>query len=172
MGDNVRWDELNERLRKESELHGAYATDIKGKVHHMGVWEREGKAGHSFERFATLGAKKYCYEELDPVEKTLTLKTTIAAVIKREGAAELAAAFGPRALDRFAMCRHKENEFTFVKAGGTALIYNDADDLDLEVDGHYLHIGRNVVITDDTYQLSLQDDYSVLIPEYLEMAID
>ena len=172
LGDNVRWDELNERLRKESELHGAYATDIKGKVHHMGVWEKEGKASHSFERFATLGAKKYCYEELDPVEKTITLKTTIAAVSKKEGAAELAAAFGPRALDRFAMCRHKENEFTFVKAGGTALIYNDVDDLDLEVDGHHLHIGRNVVITDDTYQLSLQDDYSVLIPEYLEMAID
>ena len=172
LGENVDWTKLNNRLKEESEKHGAYATDIKGKIHYMGVWEKEGKASHSFERFATLGAKKYAYEELDSAEHTLTLKTTIAAVSKKEGAAELAAAFGPRALDRFAICRHDQNEFTFKKAGGTALIYNDADDIHLDINGHHLHIGRNVVITDDTYRLSLQEDYSLLIPEYLDMAID
>ena len=120
-----------------------------------------------------MGAKKYAYEELDPVERSLTLKTTIAAVTK-EGAAELTEAFGPYALDRFAACRYDENEFTFVKAGGTALIYNDDDDIDLEIDGHHLHIGRNVVITDDTYQLSLQEEYSSLIrpAKMLDLGID
>ena len=173
LGDQVRWDKLNNELQKGSEDRGAYAKDIKGKIHYMGVWEKEGKASHSFERFASLGAKKYAYEELDPVERTLTLKTTIAAVTK-DGAAELAAAFGPSALDRFAACRYDENEFTFVRAGGTALIYNDDDDIDLEIDGHHLHIGRNVVITDDTYRLSLQEEYSSIIKpaKFLDMGVD
>lgn len=182
LGDNVRWDKLNERLRKASEKSGAYATDIKGKVHYMGVWEKEGSASHSFERFATLGAKKYCYEalEYDKDDKEypknmmkLVLHTTIAAVTKK-GAAELAEAFGPYGLDRFAMCRYDQNEFTFVKAGGSALIYNDDDDIDLEIDGHQLHIGRNVVITDDTYTLSLQEDYSAIIrgARNLDLGID
>ena len=180
LGDHVTWDKLNERLKKDSEIHGAYAKDISGKLHHMGVWEKEGKGAHSFERFASLGAKKYAYEALEYDEKDkeypknimkLVLHTTIAAVTK-EGAAELAAAFGPEALDKFAACRADENTFTFVKAGGTALIYNDADDLDLEIDGHHLHIGRNVVITDDTYRLSLQDDYAALISDYFDTTID
>lgn len=182
LGDQVKWDTLNDELKKGSEDRGAYAKDIEGKFHYMGVWEKEGKAAHSFERFATLGAKKYAYEalEYDKDDKEypknmmkLVFHTTIAAVTK-EGAAELTEAFGPYALDRFAACRYNENEFTFVKAGGTALIYNDDDDIDLEIDGHDLHIGRNVVITDDTYRLSLQEDYSALIrpAKMLEFSID
>jgi len=174
LGEWVKWDQLNDRLRTESEKHEAYADDINGKRHYMGVWEFEGHASHSFERFATLGAKKYAYEELNVKEGTLTLKTTIAAVDKKKGAAELIKYFGWSALDHFAACRHGSNEFTFREAGGTALIYNDSDDIFLQIDGHELHIGRNVVITDDTYRLSLQDDYSVSLPppEYLDMAID
>lgn len=173
LGDKVTWDKLNGELKKGSEERGAMATDIKGKVHYMGVWEKEGKGSHSFERFATLGAKKYAYEELDPAEHTLTLKTTIAAVTKY-GAQEMAEAFGPYALDYFASCRYGGNEFTFRKAGGTALIYNDADDIDLEIDGHQLHIGRNVVIIDDTYNLSLQDEYSAILrpAKNLDLSID
>ena len=174
LGENVQWDKLNGRLQRESQKHEAYATDIKGEVHYMGVWEKEGHASHSFERFATLGAKKYAYEELNVKEGTYTLKTTIAAVDKRLGAAELFEHFGWRSLDRFASCRKDYNEFTFTKAGGTALIYNDDDDDWLEIDGHMLYIGRNVVITDDSYTLSLQDDYSALLkePDYFETSID
>lgn len=174
LGEKVKWNDLNNRLQRESYKHQAYADDINGKRHYMGVWEKEGHASHSFQRFATLGAKKYAYEELNVKEGTLTLMTTIAAVDKRKGAAELIKHFGWKALDHFAACRHNENEFTFKEAGGTALIYNDDDDLWLDIDGHKLHIGRNVVITDDTYQLSLQDDYSVLLPppEFLDLSID
>ena len=174
LGEWVTWDKLNNRLRAESAKHEAFADDIHGERHYMGVWEFEGHASHSFERFATLGAKKYAYEELNVKEGTLTLKTTIAAVDKKKGAAELIKHFGWSALDHFAACRHGSNEFTFREAGGTALIYNDADDIFLQIDGHELHIGRNVVITDDTYRLSLYDDYSVSLPppEYLDMAID
>ena len=174
LGEWVTWDKLNNRLRAESAKHEAFADDIHGERHYMGVWEFEGHASHSFERFATLGAKKYAYEELNVKEGTLTLKTTIAAVDKKKGAAELIKYFGWKALDHFAACRYGSNEFTFREAGGTALIYNDSDDIFLQIDGHELHIGRNVVITDDTYRLSLQDDYSVSLPppEYLDMAID
>lgn len=174
LGEWVKWDKLNNRLRTESEKHQAYADDINGERHYMGVWEFEGHASHSFERFASLGAKKYAYEELNVKEGTFTLKTTIAAVDKKKGAAELIKYFGWSALDHFAACRHGSNEFTFREAGGTALIYNDSDDIFLQIDDHELHIGRNVVITDDTYRLSLQDDYSVSLPppEYLDMAID
>ena len=174
LGEWVKWDTLNDRLRAESAKHQAYADDINGEWHYMGVWEFEGHASHSFQRFATLGAKKYAYEELNVKEGTLTLKTTIAAVDKRKGAAELIKHFGWSALDHFAACRHGSNEFTFREAGGTALIYNDSDDISLQIDGHELHIGRNVVITDDTYRLSLQDDYSVSLPppEFLDLAID
>lgn len=173
LGEWVTWDSLNNRLRANSEKSEAFAKDIKGIPHYMGMWEKEGKAYHSFERFASLGAKKYAYEELDPKEYTLKLKTTIAAV-DRKGAAELAKAFGPYALDHFAACRKNENEFTFVESGGTALIYNDDDDIWLTIDGHQLHIGSNVVITDDIYKLSLQEDYSVSLPdpEFLDLSID
>ena len=174
LGEKVKWDDLNNRLRAESAKHEAYADDIHGERHYMGVWEFEGHASHSFERFATLGAKKYAYEELNVKEGSLTLKTTIAAVDKKKGAAELVKYFGWKALDRFAACRHGSNEFTFREAGGTALIYNDSDDIFLKIDGHELHIGRNVVITDDTYRLSLQDDYSDSLkqPEFLDLSID
>lgn len=174
IGDWVKWDDLNKRLRESSIANDAYADDANGERHYMGVWEKEGKFEHSFERFSTLGAKKYCYEELEEVDGKIIpkLHVTIAAVTKKDGAKELAEKGG---LDRFAICRHKHNELKFVKAGGTALIYNDDDDFDVEIDGHTLHIGRNVVITDDTYTLSLSDDYSALVDkngEFLEGPID
>lgn len=174
LGDHVKWDRLNMRLKTESMKHQAFADDINGESHYMGVWEKEGHAAHSFERFATLGAKKYGYEELNVKDGSLALKFTIAAVDKKKGAAEMFKYYGWHSLDVFANCRKGHNEFTFREAGGTALIYNDDDDIWLNIDGHMLHIGANVVITDDTYQLSLQDDYSVLLPppEFLDLSID
>lgn len=178
IGDHVTWDALNQSLMDNSVEHGAFADDKNGERHYMGVWEKEGKATHSFQRFATLGAKKYAYEELDPKECSLDLHCTIAAVSKKKGAAELAAAFGPYALDRFALCRANENEFVFRDAGGTALIYNDDDDITIcDSEGNDLHIGRNVVITDDTYELSMSDDYERLVKNspnriYFEGGID
>lgn len=174
LGENVKWDKLNESLKESSLKNHAFADDINGVRHYMGVWEKEGHAEHSFERFATLGAKKYGYEELNIKEGTYALKFTIAAVDKRKGAAEMFKYYGWKSLDYFASCRKFHNEFVFREAGGTALIYNDDDDIDLEIDGHKLHIGPNVVIKDDTYRLSLQGDYSALLqpPEFLDFSVD
>ena len=49
------------------------------------------------------------------------------------------------------------------KAGGTTAIYNDLDDIRLMVEGHELHITRNVSIVDVTYRMTMPGDFRRLI---------
>lgn len=130
-------DDINARFRSQSEKNGAYADDKKGKRHFMGVWESEG----SYDRFKTMGAKKYAYEENGK------LHITIAGVNKVKGAKEL------KTLDNM------REGFTFYEAGGTESVYNDGIDMHYDVEGHDLHITDNVVIRDSTYTLGITEEY-------------
>ena len=158
---------LNEEYKQASISNNAMATDKKGVTHYMGVYEYEG----TYDRFATLGAKKYVYE-IDG-----KLHITIAGVNKANGAAELAENGG---LETFLL---KENVnpvtgfkeidtegFTFRKAGGNELIYNDDKSYGFHtVDDNTIEVTRNVVIKDSTYKLGLSADYKRLVEqvEYL-----
>lgn len=137
----IDFSEINERIRQTAEANKAYADDPQGVRHYMGVYELDGE----YERFRTMGAKKYAYED----EKGLHI--TIAGVNKRKGAAELGA------------LENMQEGFTFHEAGGTESIYNDNIDQIIEIDGHRVRITDNIVIKDSTYTLGLTAEYRALI---------
>lgn len=151
----VDWSEYNTLRIRDSEANGAYADDVKGNRHYMGVYESEGH----FDRFLTWGAKKYGYEDQHG------LHITVSGVNKKLGAEELAAAGG---LDAFVPSYYDEEGqyhkgFVFVKGGGTESRYDDLIDEWVSIDGHQLHITRNVSIVPSTYELSLTSEYRELI---------
>ena len=136
--------EYNDRIRKRSISNGAYAKDAAGKVHYMGIYEVE----HDYDKFVTLGAKKYAYE-IDG--KTYV---TCAGVNKTLGGQELAAAGGVEAF---------KPGMKFMKAGGTESVYNDNVDFWIQREGHDLHITDNVVIRPSEYTLGVTEEYKMLL---------
>ena len=147
----VDFSQLNERIKSQSIKTGSYATDPKGKVHYMGVYENEG----TYKRFATMGAKKYMYED----EKGIHL--TVAGLVKydKEGneisANEIVSLGG---FDAF------KNGTEFIKAGGIEAIYNDEKHItNLQIDGHEVEVTRNVCLKPSTYTFGLADDYIRLL---------
>lgn len=131
--------------RIENSTHNkAFATDPKGITHYMGVYETEDTS----DKFITQGAKKYCCEIHGKI------KLTCAGVGKKIGAKELEEAGG---IEQF------RDGFTFYKAGGIKPTYNDNVDKWIRVDGHRLHITRNVYFEDDVYTLGKTADYVELV---------
>ncbi len=134
------FDGYNAKIIAEDAAMGLFASSKDGTIHYMGVFEID----EEYDRFITLGAKKYAYENPD-------LHITVAGVNKKEGARELAS------LENF------REDFIFREAAGNLLIYNDDEDFHLDIDGHDLHVTRNVCICDNTYRLSLTPAYASLI---------
>lgn len=142
----VDWTEYNRKRREDSEKNGAFADDPAGKRHYMGVFEHDA----TYTDFKTLGAKKYAYHEQGDDH----LHVTIAGVNKAKGGKELEKAGGLNAFDE---------GFIFRDAGGTEAIYNDDTDVTLNIDGHPLHVTKNVAIKDSTYEIGLTADYKRLL---------
>lgn len=139
------YSEYNTRIRKRSTLNKAFADDPQGIRHYMGVYEED--AG--YDRFITLGAKKYAYEQNGKV------KVTCAGVNKKIGGEELQRRGG---LEAF------KPGFTFYDAGGTEALYNDHTDMYTVTDkGNRLHITPNVVIKESTYTLGITGDYLMIL---------
>lgn len=163
IGD-VDWTEFNKARIAASKASGAYATDPKGQVHYMGVFEDEGE----YDRFVTWGAKKYAFEKTEPNKKTgeLELNTyvTVSGVNKNpdrldrpDGGRELAKRGG---LDVF------KPGFKFIEAGGTESVYNDFPAItEYVIDGHKIPITANVVIRESEYTVGLGKDYASLLCE-------
>lgn len=129
--------EYNTQLKTLSEASNSYADDCKGRRHYMGVYESDGK----YEKFRTMGAKKYAY-----VDET-GLHVTISGVNKKLAPAELK--------DIEAM----RKGFIFNISGGTESKYNDSNY------GRYgiLNITTNLYISDSTYTLGYGKDYINLL---------
>lgn len=146
IGD-IDWTEYNKQREKDSKASGAFATDLKGITHYMGVYEADGK----YAEFKTLGAKKYAYN-YESGGKTCV---TIAGVTKKSGGKELDENGGLNAFSP---------GFTFVKAGGTEAIYNDDPEIKTVVrDGKQIDITPNIVIKDSTYTLGITAEYASLL---------
>lgn len=137
---DIDWRAYNAQRIKDSTANGAYADDPAGVRHYMGVYEQE----KTDQRFKTLGAKKYAFEQDG---KTYI---TVAGVNKRIGGKELERYGG---LDAF-------NEgFIFREAGGMESVYNDEPYGYVNIDGHELYVGTNVLLRDSTYSLGITDEY-------------
>lgn len=151
VGD-VDWTDYNNERIADSISSGAYATDIHGVTHYMGVYEQE----HTMDYFKTLGAKKYAYS----IDGKLSI--TIAGVGKKRGAAELLEMSGG---DAYKAIRDYFAPGTlFTAGGGTESVYNDVPEItEYTVDGHVLRITPNVVIRPSTYKLNITDEYRRLL---------
>lgn len=138
--DNVVSKYNEERLR-DSKQSGAFAKSRKGSIHFMGIYELDGH----YEKFCTLGAKKYCY--LDEYG----LHITISGVQKKAGAVELGC------IENF------KPDFVFHKSAGLKAKYNDNVDFYCVVNGEKIHVTDNVYLSDTEYTLGITDEYRRII---------
>lgn len=153
----VDFSQYNAERIAASKRSGACAADPAGEVHYMGVFEADGH----YDRFATLGSKKYASEDGGHTH------ITIAGVMKRKGGPELDR--GDRyghGLERFIDIDHP---FTFVEAGGTEARYHDDYLHGVELDGHVVTLGPCTVIRPSTYTLGITGEYRELIDDPLDI---
>lgn len=137
------WIAYNAKRKADSVRSKAHAVDSKGIEHYMGVVEPDGE----YLRFATLGAKRYAYDDMDG-----KLHITISGVDKKAGAAELGR------LENF------KPDFIFLHPGKTEAIYNDFPvRKQFIADGKAVEIVSYVIIRETTYKLSLSEDYENLL---------
>lgn len=108
-----------------------------------------------YDKFITLGAKKYAYED----KKGLHI--TIAGVPKKLGAKLLGD-----------ISNFKEGMVFYIGADGNLedrqswkkrLLYNDEANFDIKVENHTLHIGSYIAMERTPYELSITDEYRELI---------
>ena len=148
--------EFNKKAIELSKQSRAYADDIKGKTHYMGVYEQE----QTYARFKTLGAKKYVYEYADGV-----VHCTIAGVNKKLGGKELMNVSRETNADPLQLFT---DGFVFREAGGNEVIYNDfpeEDEIELYINGEREIITRNESLIDSEYTVGITDEYASLLAQ-------
>ena len=148
--------EFNKTAINLSKQSHAFADDIKGKTHYMGVYEQE----QTYARFKTLGAKKYVYEYEDG-----EVHCTIAGVNKKLGGKELMNVSRETGKDPLQLFT---DGFVFKLAGGNEVIYNDFpndEEIELYINGKKEMITRNESIIDSEYTVGITDEYAALLAE-------
>ncbi len=155
-------DKLNEQLRARAEAAGAFADDMKGRRHYIGLFEADGH----YQQFITQGAKRYAF-----IKDSGKMGVTVAGVStaideKTEWFDNEGNKYNPtfaveelKSLDRF------KPGMIWKDAGGTTAVYNDHDDFDYvdEATGKSVHIGKNVSIIPTTYEMTYSKDYKLLL---------
>ena len=144
---------LNDKLMQKAIQSKAYADDMNGKRHYIGLFEFDGH----YDKFITQGAKRYAYSSGGK------LGITVAGVSKKinEDTGISFAVEELKTLDRFRV------GMTWRKAGGTISVYNDNDNInytDPET-GNTINIGKNVAIVPSTYVMTYSKDYRLLLNE-------
>ena len=144
---------LNEKLQAKAIQRRAYADDMNGHRHYIGLFEQDAY----YDKFITQGAKRYAYE------KGGHLGVTVSGVTKQrnEETGEYFAVEELKKLENFKV------GMTWDKAGGTMAVYNDNDNFvytDPETD-HSLTITKNVAIIPTTYTMTYAKDYALLLNE-------
>ena len=142
---NHSFKRLNEYLMKKAIECGAYADDVKGNRHYMGVFEQE----ETYSEFKALHSKCYAYSYSDGRHGA-----TISGVNKSIGADELWSKGGLQAFN---------DGFTFRKAGGVDAVYNDDYHQIIDIEGHRLEINDNVVLKESTYTVGMTGEYKYII---------
>ena len=144
---------LNEKLMKKAIQSKAFADDMNGKRHYIGIFESDGH----YDEFITQGAKRYAYSVNGKIG------ITVAGVSKKinEDTGLSFAVEELKTLDRFRV------GMIWRKAGGTISVYNDNDDIEYTdpKTGNKIHIGKNVAIVPSTYEMTYSKDYRLLLNE-------
>lgn len=152
IGDVPIW-KLNDKLMQQAIRQKAYADDMNGKRHYIGLFEADGH----YDRFITQGAKRYAYEENG--EMGITVAGVSKKINEETGI--------PFAVEELKILERFRVGMTWRKAGGTISVYNDDDDFDYTdpETGRVVHITKNVAIVPSTYVMSYSKDYALLISD-------
>lgn len=150
---------LNEEIKANSIRTKSYAVDRKGKTHYMGVYEYEG----TYEKFATMGAKKYIYGNDNEIH------VTVAGLVKYDKEGNEISAMELQNMGGFDAFKA---DTKFVQAGGIEAVYNDDKIVcELEIEGHKQIVTRNVCLRPSTYTLGLSAEYMNLLRK-LQIGLD
>ena len=150
---SVPINKLNDKLLQAAIHNNAFADDMNGKRHFIGLFEDDGH----YDQFITQGAKRYAYVSdgymgitVAGVTKKINEKTGIPFAVE-----EL------KTLERF------RPGMKWKKAGGTMAVYNDNDNFDYTdpETGNTIHISKNVAIVPSTYVMTHSRDYKRLLNE-------
>lgn len=128
--------QILERCKKNNIIN---YVEIDGKKIYMGILDKE----DTYDKFITLGAKKYAYEIKGKIG------VTVAGLNKKKGANELTKKGG---LEYFRL-----NE-TFHDSGRTVAYYNNDIVHELTVKGDTFRTGSNIAIIDTTYTLGMTNE--------------
>ena len=161
---NVPIEKLNAALKKRAETVGAWADDMNGKRHYIGVFEPDGH----YRQFITQGAKRYAF-----IKDNGRMGVTVAGVTKKideetEWIDEKGDKYNPSfAVEELKQLKRFKPGMKWVKAGGTQAVYNDDDDFDYTdpETGRAVHISKNVSIIPSTYVMTHSRDYALLLNE-------
>ena len=156
---SIDFSAYNQRCTSARLDSGAFADDPKGKRHYMGVAEYEGEYYH----FLTWGAKKYASED-----ENGKVDITIAGVRKRSAKnakGEIVEMGGGDELEASGGLTEFKPGYIFRKSGGLESLYNDTTDYWTTIDGHDLHVTRNVCLRPSTYTVSIGEKYHSILDE-------
>ena len=145
---------LNDSLKKKAAAVNAYADDMHGIRHYIGLFESDGH----YRQFITQGAKRYAYINDDG-----KMGVTVAGV-SRQINEETGISF---AVEELKSLKHFKPGMKWEKAGGTQAVYNDSDDFDYTDpdSGKSVHVSKNVAIIPSTYVMTHSRDYALLLKE-------
>lgn len=159
---NSVFKKLNEEIEEEIVLCGKNCTvEYDGEKYTLGLWDPDGHYKH----FKSMGAKKYCYiDNIDFIDGKKVkvdydvFHITVAGLSKSKACKWLDEHGG---MDAFTKGTIVPKEFS----GRTTALYNDYDSVRLLTlpDGETISIGSNLVISDTTYEFTLEKDYDKLL---------
>lgn len=161
---DVPIERLNADLKRRAELMGAYADDMNGKRHYIGLFEPDGH----YRQFITQGAKRYAFIK-DNGRMGVTVAGVSTAIDEKTIYTDFdGVKYNPTiaAVELQTLYRFKPG-MTWIRAGGTQAVYNDHDDFDFTdpETGRTVHISKNVAIIPSTYEMKYSRDYKLLLSE-------
>ena len=151
---DVPIEKLNHDLKMKAENVGAFADDMHGNRHYIGVFESDGH----YKQFITQGAKRYAYIKDD--DKMGVTVAGVSTEINEETGISYA-------VEELKTLKRFKPGMKWIKAGGTQAVYHDDDDFDYAdpETGCIVHVGRNVAIIPSTYIMTYSRDYALLLKE-------
>lgn len=142
------FEEINKYYNERSVKNGA---TYKNAV--LGVYEHDA----SYEKFKTLGAKKYVYI------KDGKLDATIAGVAK-PSKYNPDKKYGAQELDKNGGMDAFKPGFVFTDSAGNEVVYNEVETpYMLDIDGGTVEITSNIYMEPTTYTITLEKDYAELL---------
>lgn len=143
------FEEVNKQVKLLDENNDIPAyCDRDNERYYLGIWEYEGM----YQRFKTLGAKKYCFEKINKKGK-LEFEVTVSGMNKKKGAKAVGN------IENFIIGK------TYKDVGRTVSYYNDEKPHKITIGDDTFLTASNIGIVDTTYTVGVTNEYWNLIFE-------